>query len=49
MLGPDYTVFGSVDEPTVKLIEERRRGWHRLSDGDGAPVTPVDISAVVAE
>jgi len=50
-LSPDYTVFGSVDEATVELIQGVADGGtdDQNGPGDGAPLTPVEISSVVAE
>jgi peptidyl-prolyl cis-trans isomerase B (cyclophilin B) len=47
-LNPDYTVFGTVDDATVELIEEVAADGTDLP-GDGAPNTPVEMSSVVAE
>jgi len=50
-LPPSYTVFGTVDEATLGLVQEvADAGTDDFNGpGDGAPVTPVEISSVVAE
>jgi peptidyl-prolyl cis-trans isomerase B (cyclophilin B) len=50
-LPPDYTVFGSVDDATVELIQGVAEGGtdDQNAPGDGAPLTPVEITSVVAE
>jgi peptidyl-prolyl cis-trans isomerase B (cyclophilin B) len=50
-LSPDYTVFGSVDDATVELIQGVADGGtgDQNGPGDGAPLTPVEISSVAAE
>jgi peptidyl-prolyl cis-trans isomerase B (cyclophilin B) len=50
-LSPDYTVFGSVDDATVDLIQGVADDGtdDQNGPGDGAPLTPVEISSVVAE
>ena len=47
-LAPNYTVFGSVDEATVALIEEVAADG-TTPEFDGAPNTPVELETVVAE
>jgi len=47
-LSPDYTVFGTVDEATVALIEEVAADG-TTPEFDGAPNTPVELETVVAE
>lgn len=50
-LNPDYTVFGTVDEATIALVQEVADAGtdDQNGPGDGAPLTPVEISSVVAE
>ena len=45
---PNYTVFGSVDDATVKEITQLAKGGTKggSSPYDGSPATPVDISKV---
>ena len=47
-LPSSYTVFGTVDEPTVELVRGVAANG-TTPQFDGTPNTPVDISAVVAE
>jgi peptidyl-prolyl cis-trans isomerase B (cyclophilin B) len=50
-LPPSYTVFGSVDEATVELIQGVADDGvdDAFGPGDGAPLTAVEISSVVAQ
>lgn len=45
-LSPDYTVFGTIDAAAVTLVEQVAQAGTDGGGGDGAPATPVDISAV---
>jgi len=47
-LAPDYTVFGSVDDATVALIEDVAADG-TTPEFDGAPNTPVELDLVTAE
>ena len=47
-LPPSYTVFGTVDDATVALIQEVAADGTD-SPGDGAPNTPVEFETVVAD
>lgn len=47
-LAPDYTVFGTVDDATVALIEEVAADG-TTPEFDGAPNTPVELELVTAE
>ncbi len=50
-LPPAYTVFGTVDEAAVALIQGVADDGSDESNGpgDGTPLTPVEISSVVAD
>jgi len=50
-LSADYTVFGTVDDATIELIQDVADGGtdDQNGPGDGAPLTPVEISSVVAK
>ncbi|GGO67583.1 hypothetical protein GCM10010910_29680 [Microbacterium nanhaiense] len=45
VLGPDYTVFGHMDEASTALVAELAAGGTESGLGDGAPATPVDITS----
>jgi peptidyl-prolyl cis-trans isomerase B (cyclophilin B) len=49
-LTPAYTAFGTVDEPSLKLIDKVANAGVQpgASPGDGAPVTPVKILTATA-
>jgi peptidyl-prolyl cis-trans isomerase B (cyclophilin B) len=49
-LDPAYTAFGTVDEPSLKLIDKVAKAGVQpgASPGDGAPVTPVKILTATA-
>jgi peptidyl-prolyl cis-trans isomerase B (cyclophilin B) len=49
-LGPDFTAFGTIDEPSLKLIDKVAEAGVVPESGptDGAPVTPVDIKTATA-
>jgi peptidyl-prolyl cis-trans isomerase B (cyclophilin B) len=49
-LTPAYTAFGTVDEPSLKLIDKVAEAGVQpgASPGDGAPVTPVKIVTATA-
>ncbi|MGW1340041.1 peptidylprolyl isomerase [Kribbella sp. NPDC002412] len=49
-LSPDYTAFGTIDEPSLKLIDKVAEAGVVPQNGptDGAPVTPVDIKTASA-
>ncbi|MFI7064589.1 peptidylprolyl isomerase [Kribbella sp. NPDC050124] len=49
-LSPDYTAFGTLDEPSLKLIDKVAEAGVVPQNGptDGAPVTPVDIKTASA-
>jgi peptidyl-prolyl cis-trans isomerase B (cyclophilin B) len=49
-LPPSYTVFGSVDDATLEVIQGvADQGTNdQNGPGDGAPTTPVEITSVVA-
>lgn len=49
-LSPDYTAFGTIDEPSLKLIDKVAEEGVVPQNGptDGAPVTPVDIKTASA-
>jgi peptidyl-prolyl cis-trans isomerase B (cyclophilin B) len=50
-LPPSYTVFGSVDPDSLALVQQAAEAGTDDSNGpgDGAPVTPVDITSVTVE
>ena len=50
-LPPDYTVFGTVDDATVALVEDVAADGtdEAFGQGDGAPNTPVDITWVAVD
>jgi peptidyl-prolyl cis-trans isomerase B (cyclophilin B) len=51
-LGPDYTVFGTVDDATISAVEEVAKAGTDDSGGmpgDGHPITPVDIKSVTVD
>ncbi|GAA4715980.1 peptidylprolyl isomerase [Nocardioides conyzicola] len=47
-LPPAYTVFGQIDDASVKVVEKVAEAGtdNAFGDGDGHPTTPVDISKV---
>lgn len=49
-LTPQYTAFGTIDEPSVKLIDKVAQAGVTPQNGpqDGPPVTPVDIKSATA-
>jgi len=49
-LGPQYTAFGTIDEPSLKLIDKVAQAGvvPQQSPTDGSPVTPVDIKTATA-
>ena len=49
-LGPDYTAFGTIDEPSLKLVDKVAEAGVVPEGGpaDGAPVTPVNIETATA-
>jgi peptidyl-prolyl cis-trans isomerase B (cyclophilin B) len=46
VLGPDYTVFGHMDEESTALVAQVAADGTESGLGDGVPATPVDITAV---
>ncbi len=50
-LPPSYTVFGTVDDATIEAIDKVAADGtdNANGQGDGAPVTPVDIESVTVE
>ena len=50
-LPPDYTVFGSFDDATVKLIQgvAEQGSDQSYPDGSGRPLEPVDIESVTVD
>ncbi|TDD60441.1 peptidylprolyl isomerase [Kribbella antibiotica] len=49
-LGPQYTAFGTLDEPSLKLIDKVANAGVKPKNGptDGSPVTPVKINTATA-
>jgi peptidyl-prolyl cis-trans isomerase B (cyclophilin B) len=49
-LSPDYTAFGTIDEPSLKLIDKVAEAGVTPQNGptDGPPITPVNIQAATA-
>jgi peptidyl-prolyl cis-trans isomerase B (cyclophilin B) len=49
-LSPNFTAFGTVDEPSLKLIDKVAEAGVVPEGGptDGAPVTPVEIKTASA-
>jgi peptidyl-prolyl cis-trans isomerase B (cyclophilin B) len=49
-LGPQYTAFGTLDEPSLKLIDKVANAGVKPQNGptDGAPITPVKINTATA-
>lgn len=49
-LTAQYTAFGTIDEPSVKLIDKVAEAGVTPENGpqDGAPITPVDIKSATA-
>jgi peptidyl-prolyl cis-trans isomerase B (cyclophilin B) len=49
-LTPQYTAFGTIDEPSVKLIDKVAEAGVTPQNGpqDGTPITPVDIKSATA-
>ncbi|MEU4608437.1 peptidylprolyl isomerase [Kribbella sp. NPDC023972] len=49
-LSPDYTAFGTIDEPSLKLIDKVAEAGVTPQNGptDGTPVTPVKIETATA-
>jgi peptidyl-prolyl cis-trans isomerase B (cyclophilin B) len=49
-LTPQYTAFGTIDEPSLKLIDKVAQAGVIPQNGpqDGTPVTPVDIKSATA-
>ncbi|MFI5729560.1 peptidylprolyl isomerase [Kribbella sp. NPDC051587] len=49
-LGPQYTAFGTLDEPSLKLIDKVAQAGVKPQNGptDGAPITPVKINTATA-
>jgi peptidyl-prolyl cis-trans isomerase B (cyclophilin B) len=49
-LTPQYTAFGTIDEPSVKLIDKVAEAGVSPQNGpqDGTPITPVDIKTASA-
>ncbi|MGW6201492.1 peptidylprolyl isomerase [Kribbella sp. NPDC055110] len=49
-LTPQYTAFGTIDEPSVKLIDKVAEAGVTPQNGpqDGTPVTPVEIKSATA-
>jgi peptidyl-prolyl cis-trans isomerase B (cyclophilin B) len=49
-LSPDYTAFGTIDEPSLKLIDKVAEAGVVPQNGptDGTPVTPVNITTATA-
>ena len=47
-LPPSYTVFGQIDDASVKVVEKVAEAGtdNAFGDGDGHPTTPVDITEV---
>lgn len=50
VLTPQYTAFGTIDEPSVKLIDKVAEAGVTPQNGpqDGTPITPVDIKTASA-
>jgi peptidyl-prolyl cis-trans isomerase B (cyclophilin B) len=46
MLDPNYTVFGQVDEASLKLVEDVAAKGTDTGASDGAPKQPVEIESV---
>lgn len=46
VLGPDYTVFGHMDDESTALVAELAAAGTESGLSDGAPATPVDITGV---
>ncbi len=49
-LGPQYTAFGTLDEPSLKLIDKVAQAGVKPQNGptDGSPITPVKITTATA-
>ncbi|NIK62227.1 peptidylprolyl isomerase [Kribbella shirazensis] len=49
-LTPQYTAFGTIDEPSLKLIDKVAEAGVTPQNGpqDGSPITPVDIKSATA-
>ncbi|TDD14733.1 peptidylprolyl isomerase [Kribbella turkmenica] len=49
-LSPDYTAFGTIDEPSLTLIDKVAEAGVTPQNGptDGAPITPVNIQTATA-
>jgi peptidyl-prolyl cis-trans isomerase B (cyclophilin B) len=49
-LTPQYTAFGTIDEPSLKLVDKVAEAGVTPQNGpqDGAPITPVDIKSATA-
>jgi peptidyl-prolyl cis-trans isomerase B (cyclophilin B) len=49
-LGPQYTAFGTIDEPSLKLIDKVAQAGvaPQQSPTDGAPITPVEIKTATS-
>ncbi|MFF1818489.1 peptidylprolyl isomerase [Kribbella sp. NPDC058245] len=49
-LGPQYTAFGTLDEPSLKLVDKVAEAGVKPQNGptDGAPITPVKINSATA-
>jgi peptidyl-prolyl cis-trans isomerase B (cyclophilin B) len=45
-LPPDYTVFGTIDDAGIKLVEEAAAEGTNEGTPDGTPKVPVDITSV---
>lgn len=48
-LPPSYTVFGTIDDASVKLVEEVAAKGTEDGGPDGPPKTPVDIASVTVD
>jgi peptidyl-prolyl cis-trans isomerase B (cyclophilin B) len=46
-LGPDYTVFGAIDDAGLKVLEEIAAGGTANGAPDGPPAQPVTIESVM--
>lgn len=48
-LQPNYTVFGKLDDASTKLVQELAAAGTATGEADGAPKTPVTITAVTLD
>ncbi|GAA0608277.1 peptidylprolyl isomerase [Kribbella sandramycini] len=49
-LGPQYTAFGTIDEPSLKILDKVAQAGVKPQNGptDGAPATPVKINTATS-